>query len=696
MNIPLEIGFRFLPPDEEIINYFLWNKMKGYHDRTHRIKEVDLLKQEPWDLPALSIVKSRYQEWFFFYKLNRTSQGKNDRATKAGFWKSTGQDRVISYGGRVIGSKKTLVFHKGRIPRVVKTDWVMHEYRATADFIPPNAESSYVVGCLRNKTAENIGGSTSNNGQPSNQFAASSSQNNAVWAASMEVAPQLHPNNMDYEIAFQTQFEDQGIFDYDLSGLLNIPSSSGVTTNDQNRMEEEGISLEDLLLSNGLVDDEQNEWQLQFDTIDEERDFMVSMFPDQDDRSYEETRYRLCPPDYAESDGTGHGHLEGFNQKRMENGFRHDEIHYMNSCVDSATFTAYEINCLELVGEEKSVNSRASKSQYEPRSHQSVVQGHPKRVQLQGKPSGKAVSREKTRESGVRGPVVELFQNKKSIVQSTKDPKMDQDRNTKSDLNSRSNGSAVSVSDEMSSYSCNDIVGYRFHPTDKELIHNYLWNKALDRDSTVQAICEVVDDLCDWKPEELSINESRTIKLGYWKLTGKPRSIKAKVGIGTKKTLVFYEGSVPKGKWTPWSYTSTLCLILFLTNYVLEGFFLCKLKGKDDEKSVISSGEEGQPINDADGTVFQMHEIQNQSSTNEQDDEYFVSSTLQPQMHEIQNQSSTNEQDDEIQNQSSTNEQDDEYLVLLHYNFRCMRFKINLAPMNKMMSFGKIFSYDDA
>ena len=88
---------------------------------------------------ALSIVQSTYPEWLFFYKLNQISEGKIYRTTEAGFWKSTGQDRLIRYGGRVIGTKKTLVFYRGRTPRGVKTDWVMHEYHATADFIPPSA-----------------------------------------------------------------------------------------------------------------------------------------------------------------------------------------------------------------------------------------------------------------------------------------------------------------------------------------------------------------------------------------------------------------------------------------------------------------------------------------------------------------------------------------------------------------------------
>ncbi|XP_022770666.1 NAC domain-containing protein 45-like isoform X2 [Durio zibethinus] len=463
MNISLDIGFRFLPPDEEIINYFLLNKLKGYHDRTRHIREVELVKQEPWELAALSIIKSRYAEWLFFYKLNKISEGRNDRATEAGYWKSTGQDRVIRYGGRVIGTKKSLVFYKGRTPRGVKTDWIMHEYRATADFVPRNADSSYAVGCLRNKAAENSENSISNDGQPSTHFAASSSRNNAVRVKSMEI------NNMDYEIAWQTQMEDQDIFDYDLDyrlSQLNDLFDSAVTNNDQNRME--GISLEDLPPYDDLVDDEQNEWQHQFDTtIEEERNFMTSLFPGQDHQhSYAEVGHPLRrdyrAPYYAEDSRdtdpkwanawcdpivrmSGQGHSKGFNQQRMENGVRHDEILIMDSTVDSATVTAYENDCHESVREEQSVNSRTCKSQYEPRSHMSVVQRHPTSVELQVKSSGRAVSRDMTRESSVRCPVVELVQNKKSIVQSNKGLKMDRDRNAKLDLNSTSKGSADSV-----------------------------------------------------------------------------------------------------------------------------------------------------------------------------------------------------------------------------------------------------------
>ncbi|OMP00593.1 No apical meristem (NAM) protein [Corchorus olitorius] len=46
------------------------------------------------------------------------------------------------------------------------------------------------------------------------------------------------------------------------------------------------------------------------------------------------------------------------------------------------------------------------------------------------------------------------------------------------------------------------ITGYRFHPTDFELLHFYLHNKNLGRDSLVQAIAEV-EDICGLEPWEL-------------------------------------------------------------------------------------------------------------------------------------------------------------------------------------------------
>ncbi|GAB4845208.1 hypothetical protein Ancab_038619 [Ancistrocladus abbreviatus] len=118
--------------------------------------------------------------------------------------------------------------------------------------------------------------------------------------------------------------------------------------------------------------------------------------------------------------------------------------------------------------------------------------------------------------------------------------------------------------------------GFRFHPTEQELVLYYLKRKICHRKLRLDIIAEV--DVYKWDPEELPgqsllktgdrqwfffsprdrkyPNGSRSNRAtihGYWKATGKDRHITCNSRtVGVKKTLVFYKGRAPKGERTDW------------------------------------------------------------------------------------------------------------------------------------------------
>lgn len=129
-------GFRFHPTDEELILHYLSKKVASIPLPVSIIAEVDIYKLDPWDLPAKATFGEK--EWYFFSPRDRKypNGARPNRAAASGYWKATGTDKTIVtslHGGGTtqdnIGVKKALVFYKGRPPKGVKTNWIMHEYR---------------------------------------------------------------------------------------------------------------------------------------------------------------------------------------------------------------------------------------------------------------------------------------------------------------------------------------------------------------------------------------------------------------------------------------------------------------------------------------------------------------------------------------------------------------------------------------
>ncbi|XVE61729.1 hypothetical protein DITRI_Ditri06bG0063100 [Diplodiscus trichospermus] len=118
--------------------------------------------------------------------------------------------------------------------------------------------------------------------------------------------------------------------------------------------------------------------------------------------------------------------------------------------------------------------------------------------------------------------------------------------------------------------------GFRFHPSDEELIVHYLKNKVTSTPLPASIVAEI--DLYKYNPWELpnkalfgedewyffsprdrkypnGARPNRAAASGYWKATGTDKPILTSCGtksIGVKKALVFYKGRPPKGTKTEW------------------------------------------------------------------------------------------------------------------------------------------------
>ncbi|KAF8044502.1 hypothetical protein N665_9219s0001, partial [Sinapis alba] len=163
-------------------------------------------------------------------------------------------------------------------------------------------------------------------------------------------------------------------------------------------------------------------------------------------------------------------------------------------------------------------------------------------------------------------------------------------------------------------------VGFRFRPTDEEIVDHYLRSKNMDGNTShVDEVISTVD-IYSFDPWELASHsittrkatdyvwyffgrkdnrgerQSRKTKSGFWKKTGVTTDIMRKRGnrekMGEKRVLVFHYsgkilgGSKPKSEWVMHEYVTTF---LPSTQTAMVTYTVCKVMFKGDASDLPSS-----------------------------------------------------------------------------------------------------------
>ncbi|KAG6538531.1 NAC domain-containing protein 14-like [Zingiber officinale] len=167
-------------------------------------------------------------------------------------------------------------------------------------------------------------------------------------------------------------------------------------------------------------------------------------------------------------------------------------------------------------------------------------------------------------------------------------------------------------------------LGFRFHPTDEELINHYLKRKIRGRIEPGDDVIPEID-VCKCEPWDLpdksliksddpewfffapkdrkypnGLRSKRATEAGYWKATGKDRVIRSKATvlaekrdvIGMKKTLVFHRGRAPNGARTNWIIHEYRTTEPEFESGDQGGYVLYRLFKKPEETSSNSNIEE--------------------------------------------------------------------------------------------------------
>ncbi|KAG8391994.1 hypothetical protein BUALT_Bualt01G0245500 [Buddleja alternifolia] len=161
--------------------------------------------------------------------------------------------------------------------------------------------------------------------------------------------------------------------------------------------------------------------------------------------------------------------------------------------------------------------------------------------------------------------------------------------------------------------------GFRFHPTEEELLQYYLRKKVASEEIDLDVIRDVdlnklepwdIQEMCkigstpqnDWyffshkdKKYPTGTRTNRATAVGFWKATGRDKVIYSESRrIGMRKTLVFYKGRAPHGQKSDWIMheyrlddidTNNMCNIVMGEAMQEEGWVVCRVFKKKNHCS---------------------------------------------------------------------------------------------------------------
>ncbi|CAI9780232.1 unnamed protein product [Fraxinus pennsylvanica] len=192
------------------------------------------------------------------------------------------------------------------------------------------------------------------------------------------------------------------------------------------------------------------------------------------------------------------------------------------------------------------------------------------------------------------------------------------------------------------------LPGFRFYPTEEEVISFYLLSKIQGKGQELDRVIPVVHiydyspwdlpqyagELCRGDPEQWFFflpkqerearggKPNRLTTEGYWKATGSPGDVYSSNGvvIGRKRTMVFYEGRAPNGRKTSWKMNEYKAIELGEASssmQIIEEFSLCRLY----KNSKCIRSFDRRPSQEAEGVqpvMHHQHDHNNEATTSEQ------------------------------------------------------------------------------